>query len=77
MLGASIMWALEPIFAKLSFQTIDFFNTFATRILFSFFVITIYILFTNPRQLIVNRKQLGWLLYLPFAATLFADFIYT
>lgn len=76
-LGASIMWALEPIFAKLSFQTTDFFNTFATRILFCLFAITIYILLTNPRQLIVTRKQLGWLLYLSFAATLFADFIYT
>lgn len=76
-LGASIMWALEPIFAKLSFQTTDFFNTFATRILFCLFAIIIYILFTNPRQLIVNRKQLGWLLYLSFVATFFADFIYT
>lgn len=74
---ASIMWALEPILAKLSFQTTDFLNTFGTRILFSLVVITIYILFTNPRNLIVTRKQFGWLLYLSLAATLFADFIYT
>lgn len=76
-LVASIMWALEPILVKLSFQKTDFLNTFGTRILFSLVVITIYILFTNPRYLIVSRKQFGWLLYLSLAATLFADFIYT
>lgn len=71
------MWALEPIFAKLSFRATDFLNTFATRILFSLLVITIYVLLTNPRKLLVTHSQFGWLLYLSFAATLFADLIYT
>ncbi|MGB9721982.1 MAG: DMT family transporter [bacterium] len=76
-LGASVMWALEPIFAKLSFQSTDFLNTFATRILFCLIVITIYSLFSNPEQLLVKKKEFKWLIYLSLVATLFADFIYT
>lgn len=76
-LGASVMWALEPIFAKLSFQTTDFLNTFATRIIFCFITITIYLLLTTPRNLKVKPQELKWLVYLSVVATLFADFLYT
>ncbi len=76
-LGASIMWALEPIFAKLSFQSTDFYNTFATRILFCLLIITIYVILTNPKNLVVKKKELRWLIYLSITATLFADFVYT
>lgn len=76
-LGASIMWALEPIFAKLSFQTADVLNTFAARIFFSLTIITIYTLLKSPRTLKVGSEKIKWLIYLSLAATLFADFIYT
>ncbi|MEO0123874.1 MAG: DMT family transporter [candidate division WOR-3 bacterium] len=76
-IGASIMWALEPIFAKLSFQTTNVLNTFATRILFCLVIITIYTLTKNPRELRVKPKEFRWLIYLSLVATLFADFIYT
>lgn len=76
-LGASVMWALEPIFAKLSFQSTDVLNTFATRILFCLFVITIYALIKKPKELIVKQQELKWLVYLSIVATLFADFLYT
>lgn len=76
-LGASVMWALEPIFAKLSFQSADVLNTFATRIFFALIVITIYALAKNPKELRVKLKELRWLIYLSLVATLFADFIYT
>ncbi|MEO0216587.1 MAG: DMT family transporter [candidate division WOR-3 bacterium] len=76
-LGASVMWALEPIFAKLSFQSTDVLNTFATRILFCLIIITLYALTKNPRKLRVEPKEFKWLIYLSLVATLFADFIYT
>ncbi len=76
-LGASMMWALEPILAKLSFQSTDVLNTFATRILFCLIIITIYALAKNPRELRVKPKEFKWLIYLSLVATLFADFIYT
>jgi drug/metabolite transporter (DMT)-like permease len=76
-LGASIMWALEPIFAKLSFQSTDFYNTFGTRVIFCILIITIYVFLTNPKNLSVKNKELKWLIYLSITATLFADFVYT
>lgn len=71
------MWALEPIFAKLSFQSTDFYNTFATRILFCLVVICIYLITKGPAGLRIDYKHLPWLVYLSLVATLFADFIYT
>ncbi|MEO0155812.1 MAG: DMT family transporter [candidate division WOR-3 bacterium] len=76
-LGASVMWALEPIFAKLSFQSTDVLNTFATRVLFCLMIITVYAFLKNPRDLKVKTRDLKWLIYLSIVATLFADFLYT
>ncbi len=76
-LGASLMWALEPIFARLSFQSTDFQNTFATRILFCLVVICIYLIIKRPAGFRIERKYLPWLVYLSLTATLVADFIYT
>jgi drug/metabolite transporter (DMT)-like permease len=75
-LGASIMWALEPILAKLSYQTTDFLNTFATRSIFSLSAIVAYLLVTKPRSFIVAKKHLPKLVYVSLVATLFADLIY-
>lgn len=75
-LGASLMWAIEPILAKLSYQTTDFLNTFATRITFCLIVISLYILFTNKRNFLVKKSYLPKLIYLSLVATLFADLMY-
>lgn len=76
-LGASIMWAIEPILAKLSFQSADVLNTFATRILFCLVIITSYLLLINPKDLQIRPNEFKWLIYLSLVATLFADFLYT
>ncbi len=76
-LFASVMWSFEPILAKLSFKTNDVYNTFVTRVLFALIIISIYLLFTSPRKIIVKAKELKWLIYLSITATLLADFIYT
>lgn len=75
-LGASIMWALEPIFAKMSYRTAGVLNTFAMRTIFSLLVISVYILFTDRRQFIVKKQFLPALVALSLIATLFADLMY-
>lgn len=75
-LGASIMWAIEPIFAKLSYQTTDFLNTFATRTIFCLAIISIYVFFTNKKKFAVKREYLPKLIYVSLVATLFADLMY-
>lgn len=75
-LGASMMWAIEPILAKLSYQTTDFLNTFATRSIFSLITIAGYLFFNNRKSLLVPREYIPKLIYLSLAATLFADLMY-
>lgn len=74
-LGASIMWALEPIFAKLSYRTTDFLNTFATRTLFALVIIIVYMI-SKRRRVIIAQKHIPKLIYLSLVATLFADLMY-
>jgi drug/metabolite transporter (DMT)-like permease len=75
-LSASVMWAIEPICAKLSFRSGNFLDTFATRTIFAFIVIAIYVFLTNKKNIIVKSEYIPKLLYLSLAATLFADLIY-
>jgi drug/metabolite transporter (DMT)-like permease len=70
------MWALEPIFAKLSYMTTDFRQTFATRIIFCLVVIALFILVTDKKNFLVKKKHLPALLYVSLAATLCADLMY-
>lgn len=74
-LGASIMWALEPIFAKLSYRTTDFLNTFATRTLLALVTVIVYMILKR-RRVIITPKYIPKLIYLSLVATLFADLIY-
>jgi drug/metabolite transporter (DMT)-like permease len=75
-LGASIMWALEPIFAKIAYRSADVQSTFAMRTVFSVLVISAYMLFTNRRHFFVKREFLPALVALSLTATLFADLMY-
>lgn len=75
-IGASIMWAIEPILAKLSYLSGDFLNTFATRTIFCLIIISVYILLTNKRYFTVKKEYLSKLIYISLVATLFADLMY-
>ncbi len=75
-LGASIMWAIEPILAKLSYKTSDFFHTSAIRALFAALIGLIYVLITESKSLKVTRKQLSKLVYISLVGTLTADLLY-
>lgn len=72
---ASVMWAIEPVLAKLSYQNSDFLYTSAIRA----FVVTLVALAymaakkASPR---VERKQLPVLAYIGIVGTLFADLLY-
>jgi drug/metabolite transporter (DMT)-like permease len=74
-LAASLMWAVEPIFAKLSYQTTDFLNTFATRTIFCLVTISIF-MFVKKENFKVRKEYIPKLIYLSLAATLFADLMY-
>ncbi len=75
-LGASIAWALEPIFAKLSYRNADFLETSTVRAIFVTLIALTYAFITNKRNLKVNKKQFSILVYIALAGTLFADLIY-
>lgn len=78
-LFASVMWAIEPIFAKLSYQNSDFLQTSAIRAIFAAFTALVYVAITNKttlRTLRINKQRLSALIYVAVVGTLFADLIY-
>ena len=70
------MWAIEPILAKLSYETSNFLNTSAIRAIFAALTAFIYIVFTRKSPLQVTRQQFSPLIYIALVGTLFADFMY-
>jgi len=74
-MGASMMWAMEPVLAKLSYQNSDFVHTSAIR---AFVVASIALLYMAIKRanLRVPRKKLPVLVYLGIVGTLFADLLY-
>jgi drug/metabolite transporter (DMT)-like permease len=75
-LAASIMWAIEPILAKLSYETSDFLHTSAIRAMVAALTAFIYIILTRKSPLQVTRQQLSPLIYIALVGTLVADFMY-
>lgn len=73
---ASIMWAIEPIFAKLSYENSDFLQTSAIRAVFVALTALVYAVITNKANLRINRQQFSILVYIAIVGTLFADLIY-
>jgi len=75
-LGASLMWAVEPVFAKLAYANSDFLQTSAIRAIVVALTALLYVFFTGRRNLKVTKRQLSKLLYLAIAGTIFADLLY-
>jgi drug/metabolite transporter (DMT)-like permease len=73
---ASILWAIEPILAKLSFGNSDFLHTSAIRAMVAALTAFIYIIVTKKASLKVTRQQLSPLIYIALVGTLIADFMY-
>ncbi len=73
---ASIMWAIEPILAKLSYQTSDFLQTSAIRAMVAALTAFVYLILTRKSALRVTRQQLSPLIYIALVGTLVADLMY-
>ncbi len=72
---ASVMWAIEPIMVKLSYQSTDVLNTYGTRAIFCLMTISGYLLLTRT-GVAVRARYVPKLIYVSLAATLFADLMY-
>lgn len=75
-LGASLMWALEPISAKLAYVDSDFLQTSAIRAIVAALIAAVYVIFTNKSQFNVAKNQIPKLLYLGVVGTVTADLLY-
>ena len=75
-LGASLMWAIEPILAKLAYANSDYLQTSAIRAIVVALTALLFVLFTNKGNLKVTKKQLPKLVYIAVAGTIFADLLY-
>lgn len=75
-LGASLMWAIEPILAKLAYTNSDFLQTSAIRAIVVAVTALLYVLFTNKGNFKVTKKHLPKLVYIGIAGTIFADLLY-
>jgi drug/metabolite transporter (DMT)-like permease len=75
-LGASSMWAVEPIFAKLAYASSDFLQTSAVRAIFVALVAILYILLRGRRSFKVTGRQFSLLVYIALAGTVLGDLLY-
>jgi drug/metabolite transporter (DMT)-like permease len=75
-LGASLMWAVEPIFAKLAYRSSDYLQTSAFRAIGVAVTALVYVFLTNRGSLKVSRKQFSVLVYIALAGTIVADLLY-
>ncbi|MHC4727948.1 MAG: DMT family transporter [Planctomycetota bacterium] len=75
-LGASIMWSLEPILAKLAYEDSDFLQTSAIRAIVVVFTALLYVLITGAKKLKVSKQQFSMILYIAIAGTLIGDLLY-
>ena len=76
MLLASLLWAFEPVLAKLSYQNSDFEHTLAMRAILVTLTALTYVIMTNKGNLRIRRRELSALVYVAFAANVFGDIAY-
>jgi len=75
-LGASLMWAFEPVFAKLAYRNSDFVQTSAIRAICVVLVAVLYIVLRGQRNFKVTRRQFSILIYVALAGTITGDLVY-
>lgn len=75
-LGASLMWSLEPVFAKLAYASSDFLQTSAIRAIVVVLTALLYVFFAGRKKLKVTRKQFSKILYIAIAGTMIGDLLY-
>jgi drug/metabolite transporter (DMT)-like permease len=75
-LGASLMWAIEPSLAKLASRSSGVIQTVSVRVVFTALTALIYAVLTDRKGLRVAGKHLPKLAYIALAGTVFADLMY-
>ncbi|MBM3212680.1 DMT family transporter [Candidatus Poribacteria bacterium] len=73
---ANIMWAIEPILAKLAYRNSHVIHTSTIRAIFVALTALPYVFITNKGKFVTNRKQFGALFYIAIAGTVTADLLY-
>lgn len=74
--GASVMWAIEPIFAKLAYANSSVVQTSAFRAIFVTIVALAYALSTNGKNIKISKKELSVIFYIAVVGTLVADLLF-
>ena len=74
--GASVMWAIEPIFAKLAYANSSVVQTSAFRAIFVTVVALIYALSTNWKNIKISKKEFSVIFYIAVVGTLVADLLF-
>jgi len=72
---ASIIWATQPILAKLSYETSSYVQTTSISFIFITLIAFIYAIITK-KEFKISRTELKAILYLTTIGTIFADFVY-
>ena len=76
-LAAAVMWAVEPVIAKLAFeQKSDVLITSTIRAIGVSFVALLYLLIRPPKSFKVQKSEFTVLFYIAIAGTVFADGLY-
>ena len=76
-LCAALMWAIEPVIAKLAFQQQSgVLFTSTMRALGVSIIAILYLLIQRPKTVIVRKKNFSVLLYIALIGTVFADGLY-
>ena len=73
---ASVIWSIEPILAKLSYQQGGFLETFAVRVLIACLIAFLYILIRKRSEFRLKKHQVSATVYVAIIGTLVADFLY-
>lgn len=74
--SASVMWAIEPIFAKLAYANASVVQTSAFRAIFVTIVALIYALSTNGKDIKINKREFSVIFYIAVVGTLIADLLF-
>lgn len=75
-LAASVMWAIEPVAARLSYANTDAMHTVAIRAVVVAGVALLYVAVTHRKALYIARRDVPPLVYIAVIGTLFADAMY-
>lgn len=75
-LGASLMWSVEPIFAKLAYANSDFIQTSGIRAIVVAITALLYVVLTGRKNLKVRKSEIPKFVYIGIAGTVFADLLY-